>query len=131
MRKILVSATAAMVACSVVSAVAVAQQPTEVTVQATRMVTTKIVGTTSSGIPIVGVELGYTVSTAGTNFVSPASVTQLENRIKDAAMAACKELGRQYPDSKPGDEECAKAATNKAMVKVHELVQAPAKTPAK
>jgi len=131
MKKILISATAAMLACALASSVAVAQQLTEVTVQATRTVTTKIVGTTSSGIPILGVELGYTVSTAGINFVSPASVSELEKRINDAALAACKELGRQYPDSKPGDAECAKAAADKAMVKVHQIIQAPAKAPAK
>ena len=131
MRKILIGATAAMLACALASSVALAQQLTEVTVQATRMVTTKILGTTSSGIPIVGVELGYTVSTAGINFVSPASVSELEKRVNDAALAACKELGRQYPDSKPGDAECAKAAADKAMVKVHQIVQAPAKAPVK
>jgi len=95
MRKILVSAATGMLACAVASAVAVAQMPEEITVHAKRMVNTKIVGRTSSGVPIVGVELSYNVSTAGINFVSPASVTQLENRINDAAMAACKELGRQ------------------------------------
>lgn len=39
-------------------------------------------------------------------------------------MAACQEIGRQYPLSTPSDEACAKAAADKAMIKVRELVVA-------
>jgi len=46
-------------------------------------------------------------------------------------MAACKEISRQYPDSTPSDDICAKAAADKAMVKVHELVAAAGKASAK
>ena len=47
----------------------------------------------------------------------------IDPAVKRAA-AACKELGRQYPSSTPEDADCAKKATDKAMVKVNELIAA-------
>jgi len=68
----------------------------EVTVQATRNVSTKLVGSTSSGIPIKEVSLSYGVSTAGLDLATVAGAEELDKRINDAALAACKEVGRQY-----------------------------------
>lgn len=102
-----------------------AQQIPEVTVQASRVVE-KQVGRTSTGIPIVDVSLSYGVSYAGLDLVTNAGVMELEKRVKDAAMQACKELSRQYPISAQSDADCAKAAADKAMVKVHELAAAAA-----
>jgi hypothetical protein len=34
----------------------------------------------------------------------------------------CQEIGQKYPDATPSEELCAKAAADKAMVTVHELV---------
>jgi UrcA family protein len=86
---------------------------------------TKWVGT-SSGIPILDVSLSYGVSTAGLDLATKSGATALETRVKDAAAAACKEIGQKYPDATPNEAECAKSATAKAMVKVHELVAAAA-----
>ncbi|MGC1386998.1 MAG: UrcA family protein [Steroidobacteraceae bacterium] len=102
-----------------------AQQMPEVTVQASRIVE-KQAGRTSSGLPIVDVSLSYGVSYSGLDLSTYAGVTELEKRVKDAAMKACEELSRQYPMSTTTDAECAKSATNKAMVKVHELAAAAA-----
>jgi hypothetical protein len=46
----------------------------------------------------------------------------LEKRVKDAAKAACQELGQKYPISTPSDKDCARAAAEKAMVKARDLV---------
>ena len=67
------------------------------------------------------------MNTAGLNLALQADVVALETRVKDAALKACKEIGHQYPNSTPSDAECAKAAADKAMVKVHDLA---AKKPA-
>jgi hypothetical protein len=42
-------------------------------------------------------------------------------------MDGCKELAIRYPVGTPSESECAKAATEKAMAKVHQLEAAPAK----
>lgn len=108
----------------------VAQNIEEITVQGTRSLKTEVVDR-SHTIPIVDVSLGYGVSTAGLDLASPAGVAELDKRVHDAAMAACKEIGRQYPDSIPSDDVCAKRAADKAMVKVREVAAAASKGAAK
>jgi UrcA family protein len=123
MRTILFTATGVLA-----GAVAVAQtsaDTAEVTVQSSRMVSSTI-GRSSSGIPIVNVSLSYTVTAVGLDLASLAGAREFEKRVADAAMAACKEISQRYPDSSPDDRACAKAATDKAMVKVHELEAAAA-----
>jgi UrcA family protein len=118
-------------ALTLISGIAVAQNLEEVTVQGTRMVNTKTAGRTASGIPIVDVSLSYGVSTAGLDLASYAGAMELEKRVRDAAMAACKEISKQYPDATPSEADCAKAAADKAMVKAHELETTAAKKSAK
>ena len=120
----LVAAAVGVSAAALISSGTVAQTVEEVTVQATRNVSTKLVGTTSSGIPIREVSLSYGVSTSGLDLATVAGAEELDKRINDAALAACQEVGRQYPKSTPGDAECAQAAAKKAMVTAHELVHA-------
>ena len=125
MRAILMKVAAAGAVASVLaSGAAIAQNAEEVTVQAKRAVTAKVVGRTSSGVPIVDVSLSYGVSVAGLDLTSSAGADELSKRVNDAAQAACKEIGRQYPNAEPSDAECAKAAADKAMVKANELVTA-------
>jgi UrcA family protein len=64
------------------------------------------------------------VSTEGLDLATVAGAEELDKRINDAALAACKELDRQYPKSMPGVAECAQAAAKKAFVTAHELVHA-------
>ena len=108
------------------SAGSIAQTIPEVNVQATRTVEAKVIGRTTTGIPIKSVSLSYGVSTAGLDLSSVAGAQELERRVNDAALAACKEVGRQYPNATPSDVECAKDAAKTAMVKAHELIQAAA-----
>ena len=125
MKAILMKVAAAGAVASVLAGgVAVAQNTETVTVQAKRAVSTKVVGRTPYGVPIVDVSLGYGVSLAGLDLASNAGVAELSKRVDDAAQAACKEIARQYPNATPSDAECAKAAAKEAMVKVDKLVAA-------
>jgi len=123
MSKRLIKVAVGLLAAVSVNAVVVADEMGEVTVQASRVVK-KTLGTTASGIPIEDISLSYGVSTAGLDLSSSAGASALQKRIGDAATAACKELARQYPDSKTTDAECVKAATDKAMVKANEMIAA-------
>lgn len=114
----------AVTACGLNCAAAFAQGTGEVQVQATRVPSAKVVGPTTSGIPIVEVSLRYRVSLAGLDLSTKSGADEAERLVNAAAGAACREIGRQYPNATPSDMECVKAASNKAMVRVHELVAA-------
>ena len=130
MRKFLVATAAGLLASSLIAGLAGAQT-TEVVVQAARAVKTKI-ETTASGVTINTISLSYNVSAQGIDLATHTGAMAFEKRVSDAALAACKELTRQYPlVTTPSDADCAKEATDKAMGKVHELEAAAAKKPAK
>jgi UrcA family protein len=121
----LVGTAVGLAASVLVSGIAVAQKDAgEVSVTATRIMSSKTVGRTSSGVPIVDVSMSYTVSFQGLNLASAAGAAEAEKRVKDAALSACKDIGRQYPDATPSDAECARITADKAMVRVHEMVAA-------
>jgi UrcA family protein len=123
-------ASAAILASSLVGATAIAQKTAAITVEATRIVETRV-GVAPTGAPITSVSLSYGVSYDDLDPASYAGAKELEKRVANAAGAACKELSHQYPEAAPKEAECVKAATDKAMVKVHELEAAAAKKPAK
>jgi UrcA family protein len=138
MNKVLVTSAVATLAALVASSVAFAQKPIEpgmagavleeVTVSATRInvkATVSKVGWPHT--PVKQVTLSYVISVAEFDLTTTAGVAALEKEVNDAAMDVCKEIGRQYPGSTPDDAGCAKAASAKAMVRVHELVAAAAK----
>jgi UrcA family protein len=114
-----VAVIAGMVAAASVSGTASAQNVPEITVLGTRIVTTKIVGPSSSAVPVTDVSISYGVSTAGLDLTSHAGVMELEKRVKDVAESACKELSTRYPTGTPNEMECAKAAVAKTMAKVN------------
>jgi UrcA family protein len=128
MTRVLIRAAIGLLAVTSVSSYVVAQDMGEVTVQASRIVT-KTIGRTSSGVPIVDVSLSYGVKANDLDLASHAGVMELQKRVADAASAACKELGRQYPESTPSDIDCVKQATAKAMVQVNQLAAGAAKKP--
>jgi UrcA family protein len=130
MTRIVIRVAIGLLAVTSVSTVVVAQDMGEVTVQASR-VNKQTVGKTASGVPIVDISLSYGVSAKDLDLASHAGAMELQKRVAEAARSACKELGRQYPDSLPTDADCTKAATDKAMVKVNELLAAAAKKPGK
>ncbi len=115
---------AATIASALISGLVFAQNMEEITVQGTRVLDEKSAGRSSTGIPIRDVSLSYGISIADLNLASQYGPIELEKRVHDAAKAACEEIGRRYPLSTPSNEVCTKVATDKAMVKVHELVAA-------
>ncbi len=113
---------AATAALALMAGGAMAQGTPEVKVQATRDVTAKVAGHTTSGVPILDLSLTYGVSLAGLDLSTSSGANEAAKRVNDAALAACKEIGRKYRDATPSDTECAKAASDKAMIQVHEMV---------
>ena len=98
----------------------------EVTVESHRVVETTV-GKSASGIPVVDVSMGYTVSSKGLDISTAIGARAFEARIKDAATAACQELGQRYPNSSTTDLECTKQATEKALAKARQLEDAAGK----
>jgi len=105
-----------------IGGIAAAQSVEELTVQGTRVLDVK--DGQYAGVPVRDVSLSYGVNIADINLASQSGPFELEKRIRQAALAACEQLGRQFPQSSPSDGECTTAAVNKAMVKAHELVAA-------
>lgn len=125
MKLMLLTATSVL-ACMILPSSSLAQTP-EISVEAMRVTHTKVGQTTTGtpGIPIENVSLAYGVSTAGLDLSTQSGKQELKERVHRAAMTACKELGRQFPDATPTDAECAKLATDKAMAQI-EKGEAPA-----
>jgi UrcA family protein len=127
-----IKVVAATAAAALIAGAALAQGLPEVKVQATRVISSsmsaKTVGKTASGVPIQDVTLSYGVNAQGLDLSTHTGAKAFEQRVKDAAEQACKDIGRQYPDSTPGDADCAKAAADQAMVRVNELIAAAEKT---
>ena len=69
--------------------------------------------------------------TDGLDLASEAGAKELEKRIDDAALTACKEIGRLYPESTPSGEACARKAAKTPMFKANKLISAARKAPAK
>jgi UrcA family protein len=110
-----------------IGSMASAQNPEVIIVTTKPVPTTKLVNKPMGGVegtPIVDISLSYGVSTAGLDLATASGAKALEQRIRDAADAVCKEIGRQYPHSWPSDKECAQAAADRGMVKARELIQA-------
>ena len=107
-----------------------AQDTQEVKVEATRVVSKEAVDRSDSAFPINDLSITYGVSLAGLDLATHSGATEAEKRVNAAALAACKEIGRQHPSATPSDDECARKAANKAMAKVHDMVAAAEKGPA-
>lgn len=133
MRTISMSVAVAVASYVLASGISFADDREEIRVQATRLLSTKtkIVGQTSSGVPIVDMSLSYGVSTTGLDLASSTGAAELTKRVNDAAHAACKEISRQYPETSSSDAECAKSAADKAMVRVQQVIAAAQKSPGK
>ena len=83
MSRKLIQVAVALLAGISVNAV-IAQDTGEVTVQASRVVK-KVIGTTSSGIPIEDISLSYGVSTNGLDLTSSAGAAELQKLVAAAA----------------------------------------------
>jgi UrcA family protein len=116
-----VFAGAALLAAGLLSAggAATAQGSEEVSVQSTRMLT-RAAGRTPSDVPLTDISVSYGVDATGLDPASPAGAAELARRVNAAALAACRQISRRYPEARPGDSECARAAADKAMAQLRE-----------
>jgi UrcA family protein len=122
MKTKLIGVTVAAIASALISSMVIAQNLEEITVQGTRVLDIKDAGRSNTGMPLRDVSLSYGVNIADLDLATQYGPMALEKRVKDAAKAACEELGQKYPQSTPDTEDCAKAAADKAMVKARALV---------
>jgi len=130
MKKVLLSAAIGIAGSLWLGGVAVAQGTEEITVTAASVVQ-KDAGGAPGGARLLDMSLSYGVSFKGLDLASHAGAAELEKRVKDAARDACKEISHQRPLAEFTTDErtCAKAAADKAMVRVNELIAAAEKKP--
>jgi UrcA family protein len=128
MNKILLGMSIGVAASICLGSIAVAQDLQEIVVTG-KALTVKPAGKTASGVPIVDMSITYGVSYAGLDLALAVGAAEIEKRVNDAAKEVCKEITAQRPllQFTTSEAECAKAAADKAMVKVHELEAAAAK----
>ena len=98
----------------------------EVIVETHRAVSTRI-GTTSGGIPIHEISMGYTVTAEGLDISTDIGRRAFEARVSQAAMAACQEVTSRFHNATPNNAECARIATDNAMAQVRQVEAAAAK----
>lgn len=116
--RVVLGVASAMLASSAV----IAQDVPEVTVQAKRLLTTKVTERIEGGVPLQDISVTYGVRTSDLDLATHSAALVLEQRVKDAARLACKEISRQFPDASPGEAECANTAAAQAMPQVKQLV---------
>lgn len=124
MKTILTCISAGAVGAFLASGISVAQQMDAINVSGTRNVDVQVERDTNGTASYKILSLTYGVKIAGLDLTTAAGAAEIEKRVNDAALAACKEIGQQYPASTPGDEQCAKQAARKSMVKAHQLIDA-------
>jgi UrcA family protein len=125
--------TVALVATAVglaMSAAAFAQQVSEVVVEAPRA---QVTHSSANGIPTEVITIKHRVSYKDIDISNYSGAKVLEQRIKDAAKEACKQIKTLYPNELVTMDEsaCAQAATADAMVQANTAIAAARKTAGK
>ena len=134
MNKILLGIGIGVAASISLGSIAVAQELQEIVVTGKGHVAAeRPAGTTATGASLVDVSISYGVSYAGLDLASAVGAAEIEKRVNEAAKEACKEIDAKRPVAlfTTSQAECAKAAADKAMVKVHDLEAAATKKSAK
>jgi UrcA family protein len=93
----------------------------QVTIHAERP-TAKVVGHTSSGVPITVYQLTYHVSYRDLDLVTSGGADALKKRVREAADSLCKDLDKLYPMTEP-DRSCARNAEEDAMSQVSTAIK--------
>ena len=111
------------VGLALASSVAIAQQLSEVIVEAPRVQRGVDKGPTGS-IDLIAVT--HHVSYADIDIGTASGARVLEQRVKDAAKAACAEITKLYPlaTEAASSPPCEKTAVDKAMLQVRAAVEA-------
>lgn len=85
--------------------------------------TEKVVGRTSSGVPVVSYELGHQVNYKDLDLATTSGADTLKARIREAAKSACADLDSLYPALAP-ERDCALKAADDAMPQVNAAIAA-------
>lgn len=106
------------------STAALAQQLSEIVVEAPRVHRTGEVG--SSGGPIDMISVTHRVSFKDIDISTSSGAKVLEQRVKDSATAACKEIDKLYPlrEPVPSQPDCVTGAVNASMAQVKAAIAA-------
>ena len=126
MKRLLFGFALALAAVTISGSGAYGQDVEGVIVKGSRMVVENI-GRSPNGVPISEISLSYKVGYSDLDLGTTEGRVALEKRINDAARAACKEIGRLHPGSKPDDAGCAKAAVDEAMIRMRDAIAAAGK----
>ncbi len=96
--------------------------PTEITITGER--TSKIVGRTSTGVPIEEMTLTRKVSYSDLDLASSAGASELEKRVHETAKELCAKLDKLNPLAQPSGKECIRKATDPALAEAHAAITA-------
>lgn len=86
-----------------------------------RRIITRTVTRTPVGATLTEMTVSYRIGYGDLDLRSGAGRSELERRVSDAAVAACKEIGRVYPFAEPNDAECTRISRDRAMQQVKKL----------
>jgi UrcA family protein len=96
------------------------QPEAQVTIRAERP-NVKVVGRTSSGVPIEEYQLSYRVTFGDLDIATPVGAQALKARVRTAAISLCKDLDQLYPVA-DHDTSCATKAEEGAMSQVNTAI---------
>jgi UrcA family protein len=100
----------------------------EITVLAPYVVKQKPVGTSTIGGRVEVISLMRHVKYSDLDLSKQADAAVLKQRVKDTAVAACKELEVRYPSDvylpEPGSQDCVRTATDQAMTLADQVIAA-------
>lgn len=89
------------------------------------VMTKSVVGrSASTGAPIEQVTVSHRVSYADLDLATQTGAAALEQRVKETAVAACKQLDRLYPLEAKNERECTSAAIAQASPQVENAIAA-------
>ena len=120
----------ATIGCLALTGIAMAQVP-EITVEAPyHRPASEAKAAPGSKELLPEVSVDYKVKYADLDLSTHSGAVELQNRVKEAATEACKQLAVLYPSSTEGigKESCVEGAVNKAMVQANKAITAAEKT---
>jgi UrcA family protein len=109
--------TLATFGCLAVSGLSMAQQMSEVVVEAPHVESTKVKGTPALSIV-------YHVSFADLDLATNSGAVELQKRVKDSATQACDQIKKLYPNSIDTEPTCVETAIKNGMAQANKAIAA-------
>jgi UrcA family protein len=119
----------AMIGALVVGGPSLAQQATEITVEAPHVEKTTQPGAMGRRVPALSIV--YKVDFADLNIATHSGAVELERRVRDSATKACTQLAKLYPESTEGETPCVEGAIKNAMAQARKAIAAAEKAATK